>query len=492
MTTPEDHRPPRPATSDELDRAERCALAFAIDAGAADLPTNISRLIECAPESFSDPRYAKIAVCIRAMREQGQAVHFESVGVKCGELSFVGELLNSVLRSDLAEREAESAVAAFEIRKARSIFDEASAAMNCAPSQAKTICAGAIHALTELSGADSEVNMQRALDRLQSRLFNIRTKPAEPVARYSIGAIPICTPGNLTTVSAVPKAGKTAWIGAMMGAAMTPRPEGVDCLGLLSRNPAGHALIHLDSEQSLFDAFMVISTALRRAGLSEPPPWLKSYCITGFTIPEARQCIHLAMEQASKEHGGIHGVLLDGSADFVQDVNDPGESNLFVNELHGLAIKFHCPITSVIHLNPGTEKTRGHLGSQLERKSETNLRLERDGDSIVVWADKNRRAPISKAQGPRFQWSDELKMHVSIESAGDAKAQAKRQEQQEHAEDVFDAAKQSSLSWSALVENYGQTVLKSSRKERTARRHVDEMIRAGIFRKNLIGHYELA
>jgi hypothetical protein len=41
-------------------------------------------------------------------------------------------------------------------------------------------------------------------------------------------------------------------------------------------------------------------------------------------------------------------------------------------------------IVGVIHFNPGGEKTRGHLGSQLERKAETNLRL-----------DKVRRAPAA-------------------------------------------------------------------------------------------------
>ena len=148
--------PPRPAVGSELDRAERCAVAFAIDAGNAELPPNISRLIECAPESFSDPRHAKIAVCIRAMRADNTAVHLESVGAKSGETLYVlGELASSLPR-DLAELEAESALAAFELRKARSILDDASTAINSAPSQAKTICAGAIRTLTELAGANSE------------------------------------------------------------------------------------------------------------------------------------------------------------------------------------------------------------------------------------------------------------------------------------------------------------------------------------------------
>jgi hypothetical protein len=473
-----------------LDISQKIVAATLMFSNGEALTPFVQRVQDSAPDAFDDLRYGSVVRAIRELRSKGKLVHQQSIleSVQFPDAGqVIGELTGADMSMEVAEIEAERIWNGYLPRRMAALLDESQKALLSSPRLAASI-AGHLHVALDSLHREADPLSSR----LKDRLFNIKVRPAEPIPRYLIGSIPICTPGNLTTVSAVPKAGKTAWIGAMMAAVMTQRQPTADCLGLLSRNPEGHALIHLDSEQSLFDAFMVISTALRRAGLSEPPPWLRSYCITGLSISEARECIHLAMEQAAKEHGGVHSVLLDGSADFVQDVNDPGESSLFVNELHGLAIKFHCPITSVIHLNPGTEKTRGHLGSQLERKSETNLRLERDGDSIVVWADKNRRAPITKDQGPRFQWSNELKMHVSIESAGDAKAQAKRQEQQEHAEAVFDSAKQSSLSWSVLVENYGQTVLKSSRKERTARRHVDEMIRAGILRKNLIGHYELA
>jgi hypothetical protein len=109
-------------------------------------------------------------------------------------------------------------------------------------------------------------------------------------------------------------------------------------------------------------------------------------------------------------------VLVDGVADLVVDVNDAGESNTYTAHLHQTAIEHDCAVVCVIHTNPSSEKTRGHLGSQLERKSETNLRLEKSGEITVVFSDKNRRAPIQKENGPRFVWSDEAGMHVSTEA----------------------------------------------------------------------------
>ena len=81
---------------------------------------------------------------------------------------------------------------------------------------------------------------------------------------------------------------------------------------------------------------------------------------------------------------------------------------------------------TVLHLNPksgngGFEKARGHLGSQLERKAETNLRIEKDGDVSVCWSEKQRRAPIFKDKGPRFRWSDEAGMHVTAQAEEPAK-----------------------------------------------------------------------
>jgi hypothetical protein len=324
--------------------------------------------------------------------------------------------------------------------------------------------------------------------RLVERLFNIHAKPDAPAPRYFIGQTPICTAGNLTTISAPPKTAKTSLVCAMVASTMTNDPEHADCLGVRSSNPEGHAVVHLDTEQCPADHYSIVERATRRARLTEPPPSLLSYCITGFTIPEARQCIPIVLEDAAATFGGIHSLMLDGVADLVPDVNDAEESNFFVNELHSLAIRYAAPIIGIIHLNPGTEKTRGHLGSQLERKAETNLRLERDGDAIILWGEKNRRAPILKANGPRFVWSGELMMHVSVQNAGDAKAESEHGLLLLEAEAVFTRAGKQSLHWgdfNALLAR--ECNLTSS----GARKRMEKMVRARVITRDVLKFYTL-
>ncbi|NBW22402.1 MAG: hypothetical protein EBR82_82075, partial [Caulobacteraceae bacterium] len=58
---------------------------------------------------------------------------------------------------------------------------------------------------------------------------------------------------------------------------------------------------------------------------------------------------------------------------------------------------------------------RGHLGSQLERKCESNIYITKNDDGVsVLWSDKMRGAPIPLTKGPAFAWSDEHSRHVQV------------------------------------------------------------------------------
>jgi len=83
------------------------------------------------------------------------------------------------------------------------------------------------------------------------------------------------------------------------------------------------------------------------------------------------------IEHILKENGDKNGlVLIDGIADLVSDVNNLEESNLCVQKIMEWSAKFNCHIVTVIHSNYGSDKPTGHLGSFLEKKTETQIQLE--------------------------------------------------------------------------------------------------------------------
>lgn len=324
-------------------------------------------------------------------------------------------------------------------------------------------------------------------ERLKLRRFDVSRVPRKILPRYSVGNIPISTPGNISAISAAVKSGKSSWVGAMIAATISG--GGNSCLGIVSSNEAGGAVIHIDTEQSVEDHDALIRTVLRRANIDTPPPWFHSYCITGFTIKDALDAIQTILSDSHTQCGSVHSMLIDGAADLVPDVNDPEACNSFVSSLHANAIEYDCSMVGVIHLNPGGEKTRGHLGSQLERKSESNIRLERDGDALICWSDKNRKAPILKDRGPRFEWSSEHNMHVLVDCSETSKNKTENSILISEAQAVFLRAEKSSLKWGEFLTSFCSECKIS---EGGARKRMDKMLRASIIMKDIVGYYTLA
>jgi DnaB-like helicase N terminal domain len=248
-------------------------------------------------------------------------------------------------------------------------------------------------------------------DLLAGRAFDVSNPPPEPPPVLMLGEWVIATPENFVVIQAKVKAGKSATVGAILASTMTP--EG-DCLGFVSPNPRGHAVLHFDTEQSRYHHHMVLVRSMKRAGRTVPPRWLSSYYVKGISIEQRLGVLRSELARARRECGGVHMAVLDGIADYCSDVNDPLETVALVGLIERLAVEYATVFVLVIHENPGSEigKTRGHLGSHLERKAETPLRLEKDAEGVtVMYADRARACHIPKDKGIRFAWDEASAMH---------------------------------------------------------------------------------
>ena len=257
------------------------------------------------------------------------------------------------------------------------------------------------------------------LDALRFNAERLHEKP-EPV--ILLDGKPICTAGNISVIHAKPKGGKSACISAVIGSAIVEDDEAAlgDRLGWsVRRNPESHALIHLDTEQSHFDHEQIVIRACRYAGIEKksPPAWVRSYCVTSFSTEKRRATLTAEIERANRDCGGILGVLVDGIGDFVPSVNDEEATHEFVMELHALAIKYNTVLLLVLHENPGEEKnpkTRGHLGSHLERKGESNIRIVKDAEEICsIYTERSRHTHIPKSRAHCFRWDEAKGMHLT-------------------------------------------------------------------------------
>jgi len=331
-----------------------------------------------------------------------------------------------------------------------------------------------------------------SLEPLIARKFEFEKVPEKPSPVLTLCGQQIATAGNIISLYSQAKAGKSAVLSAMMAAAFSDDAL-CDFLGFAAApNFSGRALVHFDTEQSRYDADQLIRRALRRADIEGPPPsWLRSYWLTDIELGLRRALLRDELEAAAQACGGIYCVLLDGVGDLVLDVNDIAETQNFVIELHALAIRYDCPIIGVLHENPGdkNDKQRGHLGSQLERKAESNIRLLKDSDGItVIYTEKSRHANIPQSAGHRFKWSDEAAMHTTFEAGAKNGSDANLGEKHFAAE-IFNCAQATGgLSWAQL---HARICELAGIKQTGARRRFQKLLDLGLIEKNSAGFYLL-
>ena len=280
-------------------------------------------------------------------------------------------------------------------------------------------------------------------------------------------------------------------------AASTCEPDMADIMGcdFLSVTAAPHdgrAVVLFDTEQSQYDAWLLVKRAATRAWRGDLPLNFRAYSTADLEAEKRRAYLAAELERASAECEGIHSVFIDGIADLCKDPNDLVEACELIEELVQLAIRYDCPIIVVLHENPsgnGQEysKGRGHLGSQLERKAESNLRVVKDASGVsTIFADRCRRASIPKDRGPRFQWNSSAGMHVSVE--GDIKSEKadKKREAELQAIDAVFGGIVGTLPYGELTNRIIEVL---HQKLRTAQRRVKEWADLGLIKTSGDGIY---
>lgn len=220
-----------------------------------------------------------------------------------------------------------------------------------------------------LEAADG--NRAKLRERLEAVRFDASKPPPEPVPRLLINGQDVCTPGNLTTIIAQTKAGKSAFVGAAIAAVIAADRglEDRDTLGWSAGAPGGKVLLHFDTEQSPYDHFRCIERELRRVGVDRAPDWLRSYGCTGFSLGDQKAAVRFAVDDAVKATG-VFAIIIDGISDLVTSVNELPECAALVAELRELSVIADCPVIAVIHDNEGKHSVgdgRGHLGKELLR-----------------------------------------------------------------------------------------------------------------------------
>jgi len=236
-----------------------------------------------------------------------------------------------------------------------------------------------------------------------------------PIPLIKIGGEIICTEGNITTISGASKSGKSALISWFLAGAISTTGFLIDPLEGVEIEPNiyGKAVIHFDTEQSKYDHQKKQRTILQRAGFTHCPRYFRSYNIRELELSSYITHTQKICEYANKHFGGIHLIVVDGGADYIQNVNDPEQSREIIKYFGDLAIRYSTPVIIIIHTNPDGSKERGHMGSECQRKSESVLRVMKTGDVSYIEPVFLRNAGDGAIPRIQFAFDKEKGYHVS-------------------------------------------------------------------------------
>ena len=182
--------------------------------------------------------------------------------------------------------------------------------------------------------------------------------------------IPIGTYGNFSFVQAPPKTKKTFFISLLASVYLSGTNN---FAGDIKGHRDGRCLMHFDTEQGKWHAQRSFKRVLDLANANGKDD-LCYYTYGLRTIGFKMRIDFIEYCLQTKKKAGL--VIIDGIADLVGDVNNLEESNRCIQKLMEWSQKFNCHIVCVIHSNFGSDKPTGHLGSFLEKKSETQIQLE--------------------------------------------------------------------------------------------------------------------
>jgi hypothetical protein len=337
----------------------------------------------------------------------------------------------------------------------------------------------------------------RAAAKLLAKMEDFRCDLKKPPVRkppiLKLMGKPVAKKGDLIVFSAPLKAGKSSTVAALMGSQFgTPG----DYLGFESQNPHGEIVLHLMTEESVEDHWDMVHRTAQRASVPDTPDWFHSYHIRRLSSQERREALFSKAYHLAKQ-GPMRFIILDGVADFVDDVNDQRECKPFVDRLFKMCDELDCVIACTIHTNPAIKqsdqaKATGWLGTILANKATNVFLLMKDNDTEVTTI-TTRAGRHGKGETSSFKWDNDLRRHASC-TLGDgftavpSLAQTNADRLAILARDIFDGWQGGAMPYSMIRDramNAGRCA------KSTAERRLNDLLRAGLVSKTDAGLYFL-
>ena len=179
------------------------------------------------------------------------------------------------------------------------------------------------------------------------------------------------TLGNFSMVKGKAKSKKSFFINMAISAAVSK--------GLIQnklRSPLKddfNQVVYFDTEQSEWHVQKAVKGICTQIVVGIPSN-LNTYGLRKSSPSERLKLVEYAIENTPN----LGFVVIDGIRDLVTSINDEAEASNIASKLLKWTEEYNIHIVVVLHENPGSDKARGHIGTELMNKAETVIALQVD------------------------------------------------------------------------------------------------------------------
>jgi len=170
-------------------------------------------------------------------------------------------------------------------------------------------------------------------------------------------------------------------------------------------------------------------------------------------------------------------IFIDGCRDLIIDFNSLSESSDLIQKLMSYSTRYNCHICSVLHENPMSDKTRGHLGTEFVNKIETALRVVANGNVSTVSGSYTKNKSF-----------DDFHFCVNESGLPEYCEPEEKPKNNDRLKSLFNELLPTTccLSYSDLRE---RVIQKTEKAKQTAERYIKDAVNDGIIIKNAAGLY---
>jgi len=179
------------------------------------------------------------------------------------------------------------------------------------------------------------------------------------------------TLGNFSMVKGKAKSKKSFFINLAISSAVS---KGV--LQNKLRSPLKddfNKVLYFDTEQSKYHVQRAVKRICTQIDIDVPSN-LNTYGLRKSSPSERLKLVEHAIENTPN----LGFIVIDGIRDLITSINDEAEASNIASKLLKWTEQYNIHIVVVLHENPGSEKARGHLGTELMNKAETVIALQVD------------------------------------------------------------------------------------------------------------------